>query len=117
MTETRGKGTERTSVAAMCQAIQISYGLVKGKDRAVNLVHGGGHRKVQRTDSKRGDLFIDLDRLSGLEYPQWVEEALTILAVDLDCYEAGESLAQAGLVQQEMNGRYSRIQRQHSMER
>lgn len=88
-----------TTVEALCMAAGFEYAMLNSPDRVVHLMHGGGHRKVLRDDTRRHDLFVDLGLLNESTDNARAKETLLILAIDLGCYEAGESLAMEGLVE------------------
>lgn len=102
---------QKTTVEALCTAAGLEYAMLNSPDRVVHLTRGGGHHKVQRNDTRRHDLFIDLNLLHAASKADRIKETLLVLAVELGCYEAGESLAMEGLVQQTRNGRYVTAER------
>lgn len=100
-----------TTVEALCSAAGLEYAMLNSPDRLVHLRRGGGHQRKERTDTSRADLYVDLNLLPQGSKQQRIKETLIVLAVDLGCYEAGESLAMEGIVEPTRNGRYLRKQR------
>jgi hypothetical protein len=100
------QSTRKVSVENLCQFAGIEYGVLDGPQRLVSLVRDGGQKKIPVTGRQRAELVVDLDVIPGSEKIERTLKVLQVLAVDLDCYEAGESLAQAGLVETLSNGRF-----------
>jgi hypothetical protein len=73
----------------------------------VYIFASGGHRKVERSDWQKGDLFIDL---SSIDYYSTIQakarRILQIAAVELNCY-AGETLTQEDFINSARNGQYT----------
>jgi hypothetical protein len=100
--------TAKTSVEALCDVAGVLYAVIRGPVREVTLTNSDGHRKIKRSDWRKDDLYIDLSIIGNYDSDQaMAREILRILAVDLNCYEAGESLSQADLVESQRNGLYT----------
>lgn len=100
-----------TTVEALCIAAGLGHAMLNSPDRVVHLTHGGGHNKIRRTNTRRHDLFVDLGLLRGSTNEERIKDALIVLAAELGCYEAGESLGMEGIVVQTRSGRYVRAER------
>jgi hypothetical protein len=106
--EAKSIGAGQTNVEALCEIAGLTYGVLNGPVRDVYLVLSGGHRKVERSDWRKGDIFIDLSLIDYFPTIQAKARCiLQIAAVELNCYEAGETLSQEGLVNSERNGQYT----------
>ncbi len=100
---------EWTTVEHLCDQAGIAYAIFHGCDRRVYFVQGGGHRKIAVKGAERRKLLIDLDAFTNQRNDRVAaREMLMILATDLDCYEAGESLAPLGYVDAQRDGTYRR---------
>jgi hypothetical protein len=98
-----------TTIERLCEFAGIEYGMMAGPDRKVHLVQSGGHRKVPVPGRQRRELYLDMSLIPpNTDKKARTIEALTALAVDLDCYEAGESLSPYGIVETQMNGKFTR---------
>jgi hypothetical protein len=102
-------GSETTTVESLCNIAGVVYGVLFGPNRIVNFVDEGGHRKRPVPGTQRGALYIDLSLIPKLDGGrERAREILITLAVDLNCYEAGESLSPVRLVDSQRNGMYTR---------
>jgi len=94
------------TVRELCRAAEIPYAIAAGPECMVRLRVGGGSSSPERPGTQRPAFYVDVTDL-----PRDDREAalriLQTLAVDLDCYEAGESLSRARIVEALRNGRYS----------
>ena len=94
------------TVRELCRVARIPYGMTDGPERPVRLRIGGGHVAEPRPGTTRRALYVDVagmpndDRDAALRI-------LQILALNLGCYEAGESLVRARIVEPLRNGRYA----------
>ena len=100
--------TRRISVEQLCSFAGIEYGVLDGPKRLVRLARGGGHQKSPVPGRQRADLIVDRNLIHAPTKRDRAIRVLEVLAVDLDCYEAGESLLLAGLVETLPNGRFAR---------
>jgi hypothetical protein len=101
--------SEVTTVESLCNIAGVQYGVLFGPKRIINFVEKGGHRKIPVPGTQRGALYIDLSLIPKLDSgKEWAREILITLAVDLNCYEAGESLSPVRLVDSRRNGIYTR---------
>ena len=102
-------GWVATTVERLCNIAGVEYGVLFGPKRVVNFVDEGGHRKVAVPGTQRGALYIDLSLIPKLDDgKERAREILITLAVELNCYEAGESLSPVRLVDSQRSGMYTR---------
>ena len=94
------------SVRELCRTAGIACGMADGPERPVRLRVAGGHAAIERPGTTRRALYVDVagmpldDRAAALRF-------LRILALELDCYEADESLSRARIAEPLRNGRYA----------
>ena len=94
------------TVRELCRAAGIPYAVEDGPERLVRLRDHGGHATRRLPGAHRPALYVDVSRMPQNDRAA-ARRILRTLAVDLDCYEAGESLARARLVESLRNGRYA----------
>ena len=96
------------TVRELCRAAGVPYAIAAGPECPVRLRDGGLSFSEERPGTTRPAFYVGVadmpcdDRAAALRI-------LRILAVDLDCYEAGESLARARVVEPLRNGRYAAV--------
>lgn len=93
------------TVRELCRAANVTYGILDGPERSVRLRVGGGHERAQLPNTRRSALYVDVSAITG-DRSAAARRILEILAVELDCYEAGESLVASRLAEPVRNGRY-----------
>jgi hypothetical protein len=93
------------TVRELCRAADVTYGMLDGPERSVRLRVGGGHESAELPNTRRSAFYVDVSGITG-DRSAAARRILEILAVELDCYEAGESLVASRLGEPLRNGRY-----------
>ncbi len=94
------------TVRELCRAAGIAYAMEDGPERMVRLRDHGGHTTRRLPGAHRPALYVDVSGMPRDDRAA-ARRILRTLALDLGCYEAGESLARARLVESLRNGRYA----------
>ncbi len=78
--------------------------VLTGLYETCTLVASGGYRKVEHSDWRSGDIFIDLSLIDHYPTIQAKATFFESQPLELKCHEAGENLTQEGFVNSETNG-------------